>query len=1354
MMRWMKRVVYLVLLIVALGAGILLWWLSSPSFDRFVAERVQRELAKLNIRAQIGQVEARPFDLAVDIRNLRLFAGDESVPFFEMAGLEAELKILDLFSRQFELHRLKLKQPTVSVVFDEQGRSNLSAIDLTPLKKERPEGTQDIRIGHISIEGGTVVYNHRPNHTSGEARNLEIIIQPETESARITVNARDTHVSFNDRRFDDLSFEIKTAVSRKGADIERARIVTPFIDAVLNGAMRRWSRPEYDLNVASTLDLSGLSREVDLGVSLKGDAELHGRITGEAASWNIEGNAVSSKMTVGGVQLAAFRFDMEGGTTGSELAAAGATPPTNDSTAFWLQGLLRLDRILPGLIWLRDFHSPVLITAEQMTLKSFFAATLKGAVTGSAVVSFHGGSSATADFRSIDFHEAAALVGGREYPVAGSVRGQCRFTWPATRFNQIAGTARVTIDSVRSETNIPWLPSSGTLAARVDRHAIVITDSDLKIGAAQARVTGRVTWKKDFDLHIETQSSDLAEAEKFLAVLDINLNRLTRGAVERLSGTGAFSGRIEKTSRRVSLSGIGTINNLALSDGRITTARSHIEYGDGVVMLTDGAVSLADGSQVQLARLRYELDVENGLSLQGTMRGLNVQPWADRFGLALPLTGRATGEFSLTGLPGALEGQTTFTLADGAMDLFEFSGHFDRITGQIIANRSQYDWRDVRVQFGDSLVALSGTYRPQTQAYSIRAEGRNLDLSRFDAALEEQNLPLGGRLSFDLAGEGTLAEPQFDGHGQIAQLTISGTEAGTIAGEVHSARGNIKWQITARLFGQEQLITGGLDLNDPAQPLTLRGELNQFQLRPYLKLFMEVPAEWSYLVSGRIDLEWPLVFPERQRLVANLSHFEAKLGDYVVKNETPLAVNITGNRITVADVQLSGENTNVKVGGAIDLGTAADWKQGRADFSIEGSVDLRIVRAFYPDLFTTGLATIRATARGTLNQPRLSGIADVENVSARLLDFPVALSGGGGRIRFTEDKVLLERFTGTANEGEVRVDGGLFLKGLAPDRWRFNIIPEGTVVRYPQGWRSVLGGELTLQGTRQLQLLSGILTVRRAEYTQDIDLAEVLLRQASVFQKGVEIKKPTGIPLSLDIRVQAADSIYVNNNFAEAQASAWLRVTGTLDEPLISGRATATNGTLELRERKYQITTAAFDFPGRRGEPLRLNLEAETDISGYRVILGFAGPLDKLKPTLRSEPPLSPGEVISLIATSRTDTVTQEAQALAQTNLGIADSLLAETLSHQLQQKVTRFFGINRFQLEPLLFGQGSEPTARVTVGRQITKELSITYTFDVTSSQRQAVILEYRLSDRFSLVAARDELEKFSIDFRIRQRR
>ena len=149
---------------------------------------------------------------------------------------------------------------------------------------------------------------------------------------------------------------------------------------------------------------------------------------------------------------------------------------------------------------------------------------------------------------------------------------------------------------------------------------------------------------------------------------------------------------------------------------------------------------------------------------------------------------------------------------------------------------------------------------------------------------------------------------------------------------------------------------------------------------------------------------------------------------------------------------------------------------------------------------------------------------------------------------------------------------------------------------------------------------------------------------------------------------------------------------------------------------------------------------------------------------MSSDPSLPQADVVSLITTgnlSNTDTGTS---TLAQTGLGTATSLLTDAIINAPVQRATdKLFGLNRFEIDPLIAGRGgASPTARLTVGRQINRNLTLTYSTNLTSDQNQVLAVEYRVSDRLSFVAQYEQgsvntlqtkNDNFSFEIRFRKR-
>ncbi len=312
----------------------------------------------------------------------------------------------------------------------------------------------------------------------------------------------------------------------------------------------------------------------------------------------------------------------------------------------------------------------------------------------------------------------------------------------------------------------------------------------------------------------------------------------------------------------------------------------------------------------------------------------------------------------------------------------------------------------------------------------------------------------------------------------------------------------------------------------------------------------------------------------------------------------------------------------------------------------------------------------------------------------------------------------------------------------------------------------MIDARLRLFGDAERRWITGTVDVREALYARRYDVATELLatRQApppaeSSLEEGTQ----------LDIRVQAPGTLRVDNNLARLTARADLRIQGTTRMPILTGRAEIERGQLYFQGETYLIQRGTFDFVNpRRLDPL-FDIEAETRIRTYRVTLRLSGTLDRVTPTLSSDPPLSSLQILALLAgqdetqvANLTQTQARERQReLAATG---AMALVAGRLSEPVGREAERLFGLNRFSIDPsLLGGTGTTPTARVTVGARLdhlSPNLNLLYSKDLRGTEEAILALEYNLTDNISLVftqtdpgTAKTGIERGrALDVRIRQ--
>jgi translocation and assembly module TamB len=298
-------------------------------------------------------------------------------------------------------------------------------------------------------------------------------------------------------------------------------------------------------------------------------------------------------------------------------------------------------------------------------------------------------------------------------------------------------------------------------------------------------------------------------------------------------------------------------------------------------------------------------------------------------------------------------------------------------------------------------------------------------------------------------------------------------------------------------------------------------------------------------------------------------------------------------------------------------------------------------------------------------------------------------------------------------------------------------------LRYPEGVRALLRGNLGLSGTPQSSDLSGEVVIERLSFTDSFDLATF----TSQFTGESSAPPGRGFAqnLKLNVGLQSAQELGVASAKLSVQGSANLRVRGTAAEPVLLGRANLTGGELFFLGNRYQVENGVVDFANPvRTEPV-LNLAVRTTVQQYNLNLNLVGPIERLRTTYTSEPPLPPVDIINLLAFGKT---TEAAAASPSTPASLgAERVLAQGLSSQVSGRVEKLAGLSQLSIDPLIGGNQRNPGARLAIQRRVTKNLLLTFATDVTSTEGQTVQVEYQFSRRWSASAVRDQNGGFAVD-------
>ena len=283
-------------------------------------------------------------------------------------------------------------------------------------------------------------------------------------------------------------------------------------------------------------------------------------------------------------------------------------------------------------------------------------------------------------------------------------------------------------------------------------------------------------------------------------------------------------------------------------------------------------------------------------------------------------------------------------------------------------------------------------------------------------------------------------------------------------------------------------------------------------------------------------------------------------------------------------------------------------------------------------------------------------------------------------------------------------------------------------------------------------LLSGPVLITRFTVGPDVDFA------AFSGTGGVSAPADSGSltnKIRMDIHITSSPQLDFQNSYAKLAGTVDLTVRGTIAEPTVLGRVQITDGSATFGGTQYQLQRGDIYFTNPVKIDPVIDLDATARVENYDITIGVHGTANSLKPTYRSEPPLSEADIFNLLALGQTQEEAQiSSQQLQQAGTDpTTNALLSGALNATVSSRVSKLFGGGSVKIDPAFVGTLGNTGARITVQQQVSRQISVTFATNVNSQAQQLIQVTYALNENQSLVATRDETGVFSIVYKLRKR-
>ena len=729
----------------------------------------------------------------------------------------------------------------------------------------------------------------------------------------------------------------------------------------------------------------------------------------------------------------------------------------------------------------------------------------------------------------------------------------------------------------------------------------------------------------------------------------------------------------------------------------------------------------------------------------------------------LPARGQLSGTIHFAGTTKDPQGSADVTLARAVV----YGEPLDNAHVKISYLANSIQVSEFQVATGPSRITLTARYdHPVNDLKNGRAQFTvatdRVDLSRI-RNIQKFRAGLGGAIN--LNGNGT-AEIRSTGtpvlltslNANVAAtgLAVSGKNYGDLRLTANTSGENrLNFSLNSDIAGSDIQAQGNamLTADYPVNAQLTFRNVTWSKVSDLLGMGQSGPPTFDAVTDGQVTLRGPVT--NENQLNANLGLTRLSLTTLprpgmgkpiTIQNQGTLAVALDHGTVRIQNAHLAGPQTDLQATGSMGI-TGKDL-----NLSLNGNADLGVAQNFDRDVYSSGKIVLATTVRGDAAKPVINGQLALQNASFSTTAAPIGVSNANGSIQFNGNTARIQNLSAESGGGKISVTGFASYGDVL--RFAIRTNANNVRVRVQQGVSIAATADLRISGTSDNSSVTGNVTIDRVSYAPQSDFGSMLTRSAPPVQSPTT-PNPFLDNMKLDLRVRSLPGMTVQTSMAQnLQADADLRVRGTANQPGMTGRLTISEGKLNFFGATYNVNvgTIAFYNP-LRIEPI-LDVSLETQAQGVNVTLQVTGPVDNMKLTYTSDPPLQFQEIVALLASGKTPTsdptllANQPAQPQQNFQQMGESAILGQAVANPVSSQLQRVFGVSQLKIDPSFTSGSNTPTATLAMQQRITNNLTFTYTSQISDPNSMLIRMEWAFNPQWSAVATRDQNGIVSLNF------
>ena len=1307
-------------IIVLLGGGWVL--VHTPLVEHFLLKKAAAKAESgIGSKVHIGAMAIGWTSLSVKLRDVVILGrgGPSQRPFFTAKRVSAQVDFLPLFNKKVRLAFVRVQQPVIQFLVDREGNSNIPHPQKSNPHSSAIRTLLNLEVRDFTVRSGEFQFRNKKIPLSAELHGLQSQLKFDSEK-----QAYDGSLKYADGTFStgtlpqtEHSLDAKFTLTASRLNLHPVRV--------------NFGRSHFN---------------VDLQMAVTSPLQLAGSYQGDLFAADVS-NATGTALPVKGEFVTDGNLSYKSQPNATLAKSLDATGEVRSQVL-----TVQYGQLAPKV---RDTYAKYSLRNGNLRAWNVSGETLGGTI------------SANFEMPRVESHprwQASAELRGTNLSRVDRVS---EAQYETMQHVHLEGVANISVKVKSAETGtrlharvavsnpghrIPHgmeVPLSGLLDVSYDSASDIARfgQSHLQIGDTRVRLSGALS--RTAQLHVQASTTDLHQSA--LTMMDIaRLFQANRGTssvaptVEGLRGAMQFTGTVSGRLKSPRVQGQVSAQNLQIENTSWSSFALHIQADPSNASFQNGFLQNGHATQVsfggQIGLQNWKFAANNKIQVHGSAREISIAKMERLAGKHYPVEGTLNANFSVAGSRKRLNGGGDFQINQALV----WKQKVQSLNGSVRLQRGSINL-SANAQMPAGQIGAKLKYNLGTKQFQGTVETAALNLSGIQVA-GLQKYGLAGRLKGSASVHGTIAEPSAAASLRVGKLQVHGEAISQAQAYLQLAGKRVTFSATAMRGDIQAQLSGNVDLRGQ-YPIHATLDVPSFSIGPLLASYSASASK----VQGKTALHATV-----DGLLKDFAalHALVDVPTLTLRYESvhwglvhPLHIEYANSVLNISPTEFKGTGTDLKIAGQVPI------KSNRvpANLSLNGTVDLAALRAFNPAVQSSGQIQMNLFARGNVRSvlSELGGNIRVEDASVFTPSSPVGLEKMNAVFQLSNKHITIKQFNAQVGGGTLTAEGSIGLGQGVP----FNVSFQGNRIRirYPQGIRSVLTANLQFNGTTEASQLSGRVLLDELSFTQQFDMATLMSGFSGT--TGSASPSPFMQHMKLNVSLQSTRELQLANRQLSMAGSANLNIVGTAADAVVLGRVALTGGTVFFMGKRYQVQSGTIAFANPvHTEPV-VDVYVQTTVRQYDIALNFVGPIERLRTNYTSVPPLSPADIINLLAFGKT---TEEAAAAGSAPASVgAESVLAQGMGSQISGKLQNLTGLSQLTISPTAgsgSGNQSGPGAQIGVQEQVTGNLLLTFSTDVTATQDTAAQLQYRVTQHVSISVLRDQNGAYALDVRIRK--